>query len=63
MSVGGGTTVALVCFVFPAFMYWQAIVQTPYTSDERREIWFVMILMGIGVIFGLIGVWNSCNRK
>ena len=64
MSVGGGTTVALVDFVFPAFMFRHGIRNFGHGSvNERREVWLVMILMVIGVLLGLIGVWNSVLVK
>lgn len=60
MSVGGGTTVALVDFVFPAIMFREGIRKYGHqTVGEHREVWLVMILMVVGVLLGLIGVWDS----
>jgi hypothetical protein len=59
-SVGGGTTVALVAFVFPAIMFREAIRQHGKGHvGERMEVWFVMISMISMVVIGLIGVWSS----
>jgi amino acid permease len=63
-SVGGGTTVTLVCFVFPALMFC-ALIQNKSdhgTVGERLEALLVMVLMVIGVILGLIGVTRSIIR-
>ena len=60
-SVGGGTAVTLVDFVFPALMY-RALIQNKTdhgTVGERLEVRLVMVLMVVGVILGLIGVWDS----
>lgn len=55
-SIGGGTTVTLVVFVFPGLMY-RSLCSGAAT--ERLEVRIVMILMVIGVILGLLGVWDS----
>ena len=63
-SVGGGTTVTLVDFVFPAFMF-RALIQNKSdngTISERLEVQLVMGLMVIGVLLGLIGVWNAIMK-
>jgi len=63
-SVGGGTTVTLVCFIFPAFMFREGIKKHRPTSQQSREnweVWFVMTLMVVGVVIGLIGVWSSVS--
>jgi uncharacterized membrane protein len=60
-SIGGGTTVTLVVFVFPALMFY-ALIQNKSdhgTVTERLEAQLVIVLMVIGVILGLIGVWNA----
>lgn len=59
-SVGGGTTVTLVDFVFPALMF-RALIRNKLdrgTFGERLEARIVMVLMLIGVVLGLIGAWN-----
>ena len=59
-SVGGGTTVALVAFVFPAFMFREAVQKHGKgTVGERIEVWLVMISMITMVLVGLIGVAAS----
>ena len=62
-SVGGGTTVTLICFVFPALMFRSSIHKYgDHTRREHYEVWLVMILMTIGVILGIIGVYDSIKR-
>jgi amino acid permease len=58
--IGGGTTVTLVDFVFPALMY-RAIIRKNRGSvmRERIEAWIAMGIMVIGVMLGLIGVWDA----
>jgi hypothetical protein len=59
-SVGGGSTVTLVCFVFPALMFWKGVQK--YGNDtpgEKREVIFVAVLTAVGVVLGIIGVCDS----
>lgn len=66
-SVGGGTTVTLVCFIFPALMFREGTRHSGGGFEgsghgqrrRRREIWIVMILTVFGVMVGLVGVWAS----
>ena len=59
-SIGGGTSVALVAFVFPAIMFQQAVqLHGNKTLGEKAEVWFVMLSMIAMVIVGLIGVYSS----
>ena len=59
-SVGGGTTVTMVDFVFPALMFREGIRKFGRgTLGEKREVWLVMVLMVVGCVLGLIGVWTS----
>ena len=59
-SVGGGTTVALVAFVFPALMFRAAIREHGNKSTaETLEVWFAMTSMVTMVVVGLIGVYFS----
>jgi sodium-coupled neutral amino acid transporter 11 len=64
-SVGGGTSVALVAFVFPAIMFQSAVRQQhDGTKDniwflEQAEVWFVLLSMISMVIIGLCGVVAS----
>lgn len=59
-SVGGGTTVALVAFVFPAFMFQAAVHQHgKNTVNEKAEVWFVMTSMAGMVFVGVVGVYCS----
>jgi amino acid permease len=57
-AIGGGTLATALVFVFPALMYQQA-VKLHFISGAEREIWIAMTLMVIGVILGLVGVWQS----
>ena len=59
-SIGGGTTVALVAFVFPAFMFRAAVREHGSDSTaETIEVGFVMISMITMGAVGLIGVYFS----
>jgi amino acid permease len=61
-SVGGGTTVTLICFVFPALMFREGIarVRGSYaTVGEKWEVCLVLGLMVVGVGLGIVGVWDS----
>lgn len=59
-SVGGGTTVTMVDFVFPALMFREGIRKFGRgNGGEQREVWVVMTLMVVGVVLGIIGVWAS----
>lgn len=57
-SVGGGTTVTLVCFAFPAMMFREGS-QKYHTGGSRLEVWIVLFLMSIGAVLGVVGVWDS----
>lgn len=57
-SVGGGTTVTLVCFIFPAFMFREGMRKHGGVGPQW-EVWIVMALMVVGVVLGIIGVWSS----
>ena len=58
-AVGGGTLATAIVFVFPAFMFRAAIFNRlePPTRKEEIEIKLVMILMVVGVIMGVVGVY------
>lgn len=64
-AVGGGTTVTLVCFVFPAVMFWQgkrqhhAVNGGTMVGKNQMETCWVMMLMVVGVVVGVVGVWSS----
>jgi amino acid permease len=70
-SVGGGTTVALVAFVFPAIMFQEAVKlptkgtipttnkTSTKTKQEQLEVWFVMISMICMIMVGITGVITS----
>ena len=60
-SVGGGTTVTVLCFIFPAIMFREGVQKFGRREDRTQtlEIYLVMTLMVVGVILGLIGVWIS----
>ena len=56
-SVGGGTTVTLVCFIFPALMFKHA--KEKRGQAQHWEVSLVMGLMVVGVLVGIVGVWVS----
>ena len=72
-SVGGGTTVTFVCFIFPALMFRQGIIRQQQQQEHHhsgggfsgtacpasRELYLVMLLTVIGVVVGLVGIWAS----
>jgi len=68
-SVGGGTSVALVAFVFPAIMFKEAVRNYYYLhgpgTDEKPgiwtqvEVWLVMSAMVVMVVLGISGVISS----
>mmetsp|Transcript_32331 Transcript_32331/g.65591 ORF Transcript_32331/g.65591 Transcript_32331/m.65591 type:complete len:309 (+) Transcript_32331:826-1752(+) len=68
-SIGGGTTVTLVCFVFPAVMFREGMRKHCAAScdggggtmgaKEQIEVWVAMLLMVLGVVVGVVGVWSS----
>lgn len=59
-SVGGGTTVTLVCFVFPAMMFRDGVQKFGKASDYK-EVQFVLVLTVIGGVLGIIGVYNAIS--
>jgi amino acid permease len=61
-AIGGGTLATALVFVFPALMYQQA-VKLQFTSGAEREVWIAMTLMVVGVILGLVGVWQSITTS
>ena len=58
-AVGGGTLATAIVFVFPAFMFRAALRNRlePTTRKEEIEIMAVMVLMVVGVIMGVVGVY------
>lgn len=61
-AVGGGTLATLLCFVFPALMYREAVMRSPdRTREEEREVCISMSLMVFGSLLGIIGVWQSID--
>jgi sodium-coupled neutral amino acid transporter 11 len=60
-SVGGGTTVTVLCFVFPAIMFREGLKKFRLDSSDKEkwEVWLVVVLTAVGVILGLVGVWIS----
>lgn len=59
-SVGGGTSVALVAFVFPAIMFMQAKQKHgDGSAKERAEVLFVMISMISMAVVGITGAISS----
>jgi amino acid permease len=59
-AVGGGCLATLLCFVFPALMYRQAIRNLPRKNlGQEVEVVFAMILMVIGVMLGIVGVYET----
>ena len=63
-AVGGGTTVTLVCFIFPACMFLSnALFKKDLSLDQVTEAVFVAILMGLSVFIGVVGTWDSVNQQ
>ncbi len=60
-AVGGGALATFLCFVFPALMFRQAIKQSSASStkNKEREVWPTVILMVVGVVLGVVGIWQS----
>jgi hypothetical protein len=59
-TVGGGTTVTLICFVFPAMMFRDGVQKFGKDSDYK-EVQFVLVLTVIGGVLGIIGVYNAIS--
>lgn len=59
-AVGGGALATFLCFVFPALMYRRAVKLFPdKTKNEELEVKIALVLMVIGCILGVVGVWQS----
>lgn len=59
-AIGGGALATFLCFVFPALMYRQAVVQAAHRDAyEIRESWLALLLMVMGVVLGIVGVYQS----
>mmetsp|Transcript_3009 Transcript_3009/g.8484 ORF Transcript_3009/g.8484 Transcript_3009/m.8484 type:complete len:472 (+) Transcript_3009:308-1723(+) len=59
-AVGGGCLATLLCFVFPAVMFHQAVAQSPYkTKNQEYEVALALVLMVIGIFLGAVGVYES----
>jgi amino acid permease len=57
-AFAGGTLATAVCFVFPAVMYRQTIIMEQ-RGKSNLEAQIAMVLMSVGSILGLIGVWQA----
>ena len=70
-AVGGGTTVTLVCFVFPACMFVSNAIQNNGSlNEDNPKCWqnrpsmeglLVLTLMLASVVVGLIGTWCTVS--
>jgi amino acid permease len=56
-AVAGGTGATAICCVIPVVMYRQVIVNQ--VGKETPEVWLAMFLMAIGVVLGVVGVWEA----
>lgn len=59
-AVGGGALATFLCFIFPALMYRQLVLN----SIERKpgdllESWIAIFLMVVGVLLGSVGLYQS----
>lgn len=64
-AVGGGTLGTIVVFVFPALMFRAAVEQRPQEDiDDRtlREVNFAIVLMWLGILMGIVGVYMAVNE-
>ena len=59
-AVGGGALATFLCFIFPALMYRQLVVNSfqPKAADIL-ESWITLLLMVIGVLLGSVGLYQS----
>ena len=57
-AFAGGTLATAVCFVFPALMYRQAIIMEQ-SGKSNLEALIAVVLMSVGSVLGLIGVWQA----
>ena len=60
-AVGGGALATFLCFIFPALMYRQLVVNSfrqPKAADIV-ESWVALFLMVIGVLLGSVGLYQS----
>jgi amino acid permease len=61
-AVGGGAFATFLCVIFPTLMFRQAVKQSPETDpSEEQEVKFALVLMLVGLLLGLIGVWQSIS--
>jgi len=59
-TVGGGTLATFLCVIFPAIMYRQLVINAEQKSTaEIAESWMALLLMVIGIILGVLGVYES----
>ena len=54
-AVTQGILATLLVFVFPQVMYQRYVAQHPHALDETWHVRFSMILMLLGVLFGIVG--------
>lgn len=61
-AVGGGAFATFLCIIFPTLMYREAVKQS-ITKDpnEEREVAIAVVFMVIGVVLGVMGVWQSVS--
>jgi len=59
-AVGGGALATALCFVFPALMYRQLVLNSiDRTKGELLESSMALILMVVGVLLGGVGLYQS----
>jgi uncharacterized membrane protein YiaA len=59
-AVGGGTIAVMMCFVFPAIMFFKAVEDTiGATAGQVLEGKITMALMVLGTVLGFVGVWQE----
>lgn len=59
-AIGGGGFATFLCFVLPALMYREAVKQLRNpTPGQVKEVQISMTLMILGVVLGLVGVYQS----
>jgi amino acid permease len=56
-AIAGGTGATAMCCVFPVIMF-QKVIVNQY-GKRTAEVWFALILMIVGVILGIVGVWQA----
>jgi amino acid permease len=63
-AVGGGTLGTVVVFIVPTLMFDKTVklMGTKAASGLKQEVYFVTVLMWIGIAIGVTGVWIALTR-